>query len=75
MAATPETLTYEECLVLPETEGLEEVVNGEIRKLPSNKLLHADTNVVEQDGYIHSAPELVVEGSRPQTHALSAPRN
>jgi Uma2 family endonuclease len=100
-------LTYEEWLKLPEAEGIEEVVNGEIRKMPPNKILHADTvenladllkasadrntiqvrvstfglvirrdplttrvpdiavfvrsQVVEQDGYIHSAPELVVE--------------
>ena len=100
-------LTYEEWLRLPEVEGIEEVVNGEIRKMPPSKILHADTvenladllkasvdrntiqvrastfglvirrdplttrvpdiavsvrsQVVEQDGYIHSAPELVVE--------------
>lgn len=107
MATTPKLLTYEEWLKLPEVEGVEEVVNGEIRKMPPNKILHADTvedlaelikaqldrktvqvrvsnfglvihhdpvttrvpdiavfiraNVVEQDGYIHSAPELVIE--------------
>jgi Uma2 family endonuclease len=107
MATTPKLLTYEEWLKLPEAEGVEEVVNGEIRKMPPSKILHADTvenladllraqvdrktvqvrvstfglvirrdplisrvpdiavfvrrNVVEQDGYIHSAPELVVE--------------
>jgi len=107
MATTPKTLTYEEWLALPEVEGVEEVVNGEIRKMPPNKLPHAYTvenladllkakvdrknvqvlvttfglvirrepittrvpdiavfirsNVVEQDGYIHSAPELLVE--------------
>ena len=107
MATTPKVLTYEEWLRLPEAEGIEEVVNGEIRKMPPNKILHADTvenladllkasadrktvqvrvsnfglvirrdplttrvpdiavflrsHVVEQDGYIHSAPELVVE--------------
>ena len=107
MAATPKLLTYEEWLKLPEAEGIEEVVNGEIRKMPPNKILHADTvenladllkagvdpktiqvrvstfglvirrdplttrvpdiavfirsQVVEQDGYIHSAPELIVE--------------
>jgi Uma2 family endonuclease len=110
MATTPKTLTkpltYEEWLALPEGEA-EEVVNGEIVKLPPNKVLHADTvenladllkslldrrtvqvrvstfgllirrdpvttrvpdiavfirsNVIERDGYIHSAPELVVE--------------
>ena len=92
---------------MPEAEGVEEVVRGEIRKMPPNKIIHADVvenladllkaqvdrktvqvrvstfglvirrdpvttrvpdiavfirkNVVEQDGYIHSAPELVVE--------------
>lgn len=107
MATTPKTLTYEEWLRLPEVEGVEEVVNGEIQKMPPNKVLHADTvenlagllrekvnretvqvrvstfglvirrepltmrvpdiavfirnNVVEQDGYIQSAPELAVE--------------
>jgi Uma2 family endonuclease len=107
MATTPKILTYEEWLTLPEVEGVEEVVNGEIRKMPPNKwnharvvealarqlrarldpeatqvvtsvfglvvrreplalrvpdlaVFHAD-RIVEQDGYIHSAPELVVE--------------
>jgi Uma2 family endonuclease len=88
--------------------GVEEVVNGEIRKVQPTRIIHADTvenladllrakldrstvqvvvttfglvirkgppltmrvpdiavfirkNVIEQDGYIHSAPELVVE--------------
>jgi Uma2 family endonuclease len=107
MATTSKLLTYEEWLKLPEVEGIEEVVNGEIRKMPPNKIVHADTvenltdllkakldsktvqvrvstfglvirrdplttrvpdiavfvrsNVVEFDGYIHSAPELIVE--------------
>jgi Uma2 family endonuclease len=107
MATTPKVLTYEEWLKLPEAEGIEEVVNGEIRKMPPNKILHADTvenladllraaldrntvqvrvstfglvirrdplttrvpdiavfirgNVVEMDGYVHSAPELAIE--------------
>jgi len=107
MATTPKVITYEEWLKLPEAEGVEEVVQGEIRKMPPNKIPHADVvenlsdllkaqldrktvqvrvstfglvirrdplttrvpdiavfirkNVVEQDGYIHSAPELVVE--------------
>jgi Uma2 family endonuclease len=107
MATSSKALTYEEWLTLPEVEGVEEIVNGEIRKMPPNKVLHADTvenladllkaqverrtvqvrvstfglvihreplttrvpdiavfirrNVVEHDGYIHSAPELVVE--------------
>ena len=107
MATTPKVITYEEWLKLPEAEGVEEVVRGEIRKMPPNKWNHAriveelarqlreqlDTqavfvvtsvfglvirrdplttrvpdiavfirkNVVELDGYIHSAPDLVVE--------------
>jgi Uma2 family endonuclease len=43
MATTPKTLTYEEWLTLPEVEGVEEVVNGEIRKMPPNKIAHAYT--------------------------------
>jgi Uma2 family endonuclease len=42
MATTPKILTYEEWLTLPEVEGVEEVVKGEIRKMPPNKLIHAD---------------------------------
>ena len=107
MATTPKVITYEEWLKIPEAEGIEEVVQGEIRKMPSNKIIDADVvenladllkaqvdrktvqvrvstfglvirrdpvttrvpdiavfirkKVVEQDGYIHSAPELVVE--------------
>jgi Uma2 family endonuclease len=107
MATTSKILTYEEWLTLPEVEGVEEVVNGEIVKMPPNKVIHADIvenladllkaqvdrgtvrvrvstfglvirkeplttrvpdiavfirgNVVERDGYIHSAPELIVE--------------
>jgi Uma2 family endonuclease len=107
MATTPKVITYEEWLKMPEAEGVEEVVQGELRKMPPNKIIHADVvenladllkaqvdrktvqvrvstfglvvrrdpvttrisdiavfirkNVVEQDGYIHSAPELVVE--------------
>ena len=107
MATTPKTLSYEEWLALPETEGVEEVVQGEVRKMPPNKWNHARIveaiarqlrarldpetapvvttvfglvicrdplelrvpdlavfkaeHIVEQDGYIHSAPELVVE--------------
>ena len=107
MATTPKLLTYEEWLKLPEAEGSEEVVNGEIRKMPPNKWNHARAveqlalllraqvdpqrifvvttvfglvirqeplttrvpdlavfyanRIVEQDGYIHSAPELIVE--------------
>ncbi len=101
------TLTYEEWLRLPEVEGIEETVNGEIRKTPPYKLPHAFVvddiagllrekvergviqvytsvfglvirrdpvtvrvpdlavfvreNIIERDGYIHSAPELIVE--------------
>lgn len=107
MATTPKVLTYEEWLKMPEAEGIEEVVRGEIRKMPPNKWTHVRIveelarqlraqldpqavfvvtsvfglvirrdpvttrvpdiavfirkNVVEQDGYIHSAPDLVVE--------------
>jgi Uma2 family endonuclease len=107
MATTPKVITYEEWLKLPEAEGVEEVVQGEIRKMPPNKWNHAciieelarqlraqlDTQsvfvvtsvfglvirrdplttrvpdlavfvrkqIVEQEDYIHSAPELVVE--------------
>jgi len=107
MATTPKLLTYEEWLKLPEAEGIEEVVNGEIRRMPPNKWNHARiveqlarqlrahldpdaiyvvtsvfglvvrreplttrvpdlavfvvARMVEQDGYVHSAPELVVE--------------
>ena len=107
MATSSKTLTYEEWLTLPEVEGVEEVVNCEIRKMPPNRwnhtrvvealarqlrarldpeathvatsvfglvvrrevlavrvpdlaVFHAD-RIVEHDGYIHSAPELVVE--------------
>ncbi len=107
MATTSKVLTYQDWLRLPEVEGVEEVVNGEIVKMPPNKLPHAyavenladllkakldrrtvqvlvttfglvisrdplttrvpdiavfiRSNMVVQDGYIHSAPELVVE--------------
>jgi len=107
MATTSKVLTYKEWLALPEVEGVEEVVNGEIVKMPPNKWNHARVvealarrlgarldpevthvvtsvfglvvrqeplalrvpdlavfkvdGIVEKDGYIHSAPELVVE--------------
>src|SRR5229473_6271859 len=107
MATTPKVLTYEEWLKLPEVEGVEEIVNGEIRRVPPEKWHHARmveelarqlraqlnpetiyvvtsvfglvirreplttrvpdlavfvaSQLVEVDGYIHSAPELVVE--------------
>ena len=43
MATIPKTVTYEEWLRLPEVEGIEEVVNGEIRKMPPNKWNHTCT--------------------------------
>ena len=43
MATTPKVITYEEWLKLPEAEGVEEVVQGEIRRMPPNKILQADT--------------------------------
>jgi Uma2 family endonuclease len=102
MATTPKPLTYEEWLVLPEMEGVEEVVDGVTVRMLPEKLPHANAvenlgeqlratiivvaavfgltirrtpvttrvpdlavfirdNVVEHDGYIHSAPELIVE--------------
>ena len=54
MASLPKsaTVNYEEWLNTPEVEdATEEVVNGEIRIMP----------LIEQDGYIHSAPQLLVE--------------
>jgi Uma2 family endonuclease len=102
-----DVLTYEVWLRLPEVEGIEEIVNGEVRRMPPNKWNHARiieelarqlraqlnpetvyvvtsvfglvikrdplttrvpdlavfvaSQLVEVDGYIHSAPELVVE--------------
>ena len=108
MAAIPKVVTYREWLEMPEVEdGIEEVVDGDIRVLPPNKLPHAvivenladalkaaldrkavrafttsiglvirqeplttrepdvavflKANMIERDGYIHSAPELIVE--------------
>ena len=43
MATSSKILTYEEWLRLPEVEGVEEVVNGEIGKMPPNKVPHAYT--------------------------------
>ena len=42
MATSSKTLTYEEWLTLPEVEGVEEVVDGVIQKMPPNKVIHAD---------------------------------
>ena len=110
MATLPKvgTVTYEEWLQMPVMQdGREEVVNGEIRITPPNKLPHPviidnltaafhkqldrtttrffasvfglvirreplacrapdiavfeRSTIVEQDGYIHSAPQLVIE--------------
>jgi len=109
MATLPKTgtVTYEEWLRMPETNLREEVVNGEIRVMPANRMPHArviqkltrafdrqlDPKVAEvfgstfglvirkspltsrapdiavfirstmvgQDGYCHSAPQLVIE--------------
>lgn len=43
MATTSRTLTYEEWLTLPEVEGVEEVVDGEIQKMPPSELPHSYT--------------------------------
>src|SRR5579862_7991417 len=102
----PRTVSYEEWLRMPETKG-EEVVNGEIRKMPAPKATHGDimdnlcyeirsqvnprevnvrasvfdliirrqpltarqpdlavlrkSSIVERDGRIHSAPQLIAE--------------
>lgn len=108
MATVPKVVTYQEWLEMPEIEdGIEEVVDGEIRITPPNKLPHAivvenladalkalldrrtvrvfttsiglvirkeplttrepdlavflNANIVEQDGYVHSSPDLIVE--------------
>ena len=110
MASLPntKTVTYEEWLRMPEvTDAIEEVVNGEIRIMPSPNLRHAKVvqrtynlirpqvgmreveiftthfdlitrrqpltaripdlavfwtdTMVEQDGRVHSAPQLIVE--------------
>jgi Uma2 family endonuclease len=111
-STTSKIITYEEWLQMPETEGREEVVDGEIVKMPPAKWKHAEIihqlqmmlmgqldfkvvivvttvfglvvrkdpltcrepdlavfirrNMVEEDGYIHSAPELVVEVLSPR---------
>jgi Uma2 family endonuclease len=106
-STTSKVITYQEYLEMPETEGKEEVVDGEIVKMPPTKWIHSlvvhqlqmmlvsqldlrtvivvatifglvirkepltcrepdlavfiRKNIIEEDGYIHSAPELVVE--------------
>lgn len=40
MATLPKIITYEERIQMPATEGREEVVDGEIRRMPPNKLPH-----------------------------------
>jgi Uma2 family endonuclease len=110
MASIPNSklVSYEEWLRMPEvSDGIEEVVNGEVRLMPPNKWNHAEivenvrdalipqldrrqfrvvttsfgliirkspltsrapdlavfdrSTIVERDGYIHSAPALLVE--------------
>ncbi|HXI39796.1 MAG TPA: Uma2 family endonuclease [Bryobacteraceae bacterium] len=108
MVTTTRTVRYEEWLNMPIVDdAIEEVVNGEIRIMPSNKWKHTiiienlsdalkaqvdrngvriaasvcgliirkapltsrvrdlavfiTQNIVDQDGYAHSAPELVIE--------------
>ena len=109
MATLPKTgtVTYEEWLQMPIVDGREEVVNGEIRIMPPNKMPHPKivgnltvaflrqldlkaaqffgstfglvirrepltcrspdiavfdrSTMVEQDGYVHSAPQLAIE--------------
>jgi Uma2 family endonuclease len=108
MPTLPKTVTYEEWLQMPVTQdAIEEVVNGEIRIMPPNKLPHPRivdaltvafhrqldlsrteffsstfglvirkepltcrspdiavferATIVEKDGYIHSAPQLIIE--------------
>src|SRR6266545_1705557 len=42
MATIPKVISYEEWLTMPEVQdGIEEVVNGEIRRMPPNKWPHA----------------------------------
>jgi len=111
-STTSKIVTYEEWLQMPEVEGREEVVDGEIVGMPANKWSHQEIvaelhailfaqfdrklvrvaasvfglvirkeplrvrtpdlavfirrNIVELDGYIHSAPELVVEVLSPR---------
>src|SRR5438270_263761 len=105
-STTSKIVTYEEWLQMPEVEGREEVVDGEIIVMPPNKWKHQEIvaelqailfaqfdrkvvrvatsvfgliirrdplrvctpdlavlirrNIIELDGYINSAPELVV---------------
>ena len=108
MATIPKTVSYQEWLTMPVVQdAIEEAVNGEIRIMPPNKLIHARvvhrlalafaralddrsveilesgfglvivkdpltcripdlalfhrSNIVEEDGYVHSAPDLAIE--------------
>ena len=45
MATIPKVLTYEEWLKLPEAEGVEEVVNGEVRRTAPGHWNH--TRIIE----------------------------
>jgi Uma2 family endonuclease len=65
MATSSKTLTYEEWLTLPEVEGVEEVVNGEIRVMPSNKWNH--TRVVEA-----LARQLIAQLNPEATHVVTS---
>jgi Uma2 family endonuclease len=112
LSTTSKIVTYEEWLEMPETEGKEEVVDGEIIVMPPAQYPHMHIvqslqmllafqldpkviwvvttvfglvirkdpltcrepdlavfirkNIVQQDGYIHSVPELVVEVLSPR---------
>jgi len=49
MATTPKVLTYEEWLEMPVVQdGIEEVVNGEVRIMPPNKAIHGDVAIRPQ---------------------------
>ena len=57
MASLPQShsISYEEWLRLPESQGVEEVVNGEIRITPAPSLNHAD---VVQNTYDQIRPQV-----------------
>lgn len=51
-------------------DAIEEVADGEIRIMPPNKwnpdlAVFRKSTIVERDGYIHSAPQLIVEVPSP----------